>query len=346
MGAGSSVLSTLPARVLKRVLLPAVAVIVIALLPQVLGPNMVFLVSLLGAYAIAGFGMVLLTGHTGEFNIGFAALMALGAYGSGYLQQRGWPTALSLVGGLVPGLLLGIVLGIFAQRLTKFALAIVALATVVVTAQLAADLTDITGGFSGSFYPVLPVTELYYLVWALVGASAAVVSLILTSWVGRSLRAVRDSEIAAEMFGLSPGAVKFFAFIVSSLLGSLSGGLYALVVGVVFPDTFAIIVSLNIFVIVIVGGMRSLWGALLGALLLVSIPEATRTVTGLDTILIGLFGVLILMLKPTGIVGILSDLGRSIRAVSPRLSARRVTYDRAELSTARVPVTPQSRTQL
>lgn len=301
------------------------AVVVIGLLiavaPAVISSYLTLQLALIGIFAVGAFGMVVLTGHGGQFNLGFAGLMALGAYTAAVLQQHGVGLGVALLAAVFMGIVAGLLLGVFAFWLSAFAMAIVTYGFGIFVEQGVRALPSLTGGLSGTDLPPLSLSTLYYVTWGCAALAALIAWGIMRGWVGRWLRAVRDNAIAAEQLGLPVGRTKLTAYVITSPFAAFTGALYGEALKYISPSAFTLTLSLAFLVIVIVGGVTSLWGGLLGALLWVAVPELTSSVTGLYPILFGALTVAVLLIVPGGAV----DLPRAIRRWARQ--ARRIPPD-------------------
>jgi branched-chain amino acid transport system permease protein len=268
--------------------------------------------ALIGVFAIGAFGLVVLTGHGGQFNLGFAGLMALGAYTAAVLQEHGVPLGVALVAAVLVGFVAGALLGVFAYWLSEFAMAVVTFAFGIFVDQGVRALDGLTGGFSGIVLPALSLNFVYYTVWACVAVAALLAWLMLNGWLGRWLRAVRDNAIAAEQLGLPVKRVKLQGYVLTAPFATLTGGLYAQALGYIAPSAFNIVLSLAFLVIIIVGGVTSLWGGMIGAALWVAVPELTIDVPGLYPILFGALTVIVLIVVPGGAMDIPAAVARRL----------------------------------
>lgn len=300
----------------------AVALLVVLVLgaPALTNAHNIYLLSLIGVYTVASFGLILLTGHGGLLNLGYSGLLAIGAYIGGHFTNDGSSLLVAVVVSLVAGLFTGLVLGVFALWLGDFAIAIVTFGVGIFVAFAARELEKYTGGLSGMAVLAPGGMQLYQYVWACVTVAALVAWLLLRSWFGRSLRAIRDDSVAAAMFGLPVRRTRLLAFVVTSPFATVGGALYGQTLGYVSPEGFSIFLALGFVVIVILGGVTSLWGALIGSALWVLVPEWTSSVTGLYFILFGALALVLIRWAPNGVAGLVGALWRRLLA---RLTTRR-----------------------
>ncbi|MDD5349540.1 MAG: branched-chain amino acid ABC transporter permease [Chthoniobacteraceae bacterium] len=247
----------------------------------------------IGINIILGVGLNLVTGYTGQFSLGHAGFMAVGAYLSGsvtvFLAPRWLPalgggaageTALFLLaliaGGLGAGLA-GLAVGVPSLRLKGDYLAIVTLGFAEIIRVILQNM-EIVGGPRGLSIPIRP-TGLFgtYLAAAL---TVYVVVLLVHSTYGRGFLTVRDDEIAAEAMGINSTKYKVIAFVVAAFFAGIAGGLYAHFIQFITPEGFGYLKSVDIVVIVILGGMGNTPGVILAAILLTILPEGLRVMSG------------------------------------------------------------------
>jgi branched-chain amino acid transport system permease protein len=311
-----------------------------------------------GWYAIAIAGLTLLTGVSGQISLGQGAFMAVGAYATGLmLEHTHLPLIVPILVGVAAAGLVGVVIGLPATRLRGPYLAGVTLALVLAFQDLPAKFSSVFNGDQG--IPVNPVTPPpgvnsdQWLAWITLLAALVTMVLfanLLKSRFGRSLAAVRDDEIAAQASGLHPARLRVLAFGLASASAGLAGAFAALWTGIVSPNSFSLLLSIQLLAGMVIGGSGSLLGAWWGALALVYIPEWSNSLSGdfnisgnlsanLQNIIFGVLLIGIMMLAPTGIQG---WLRAAWRALSRRLTARR---RRPLLSSPPVTTTPtQERT--
>jgi len=143
----------------------------------------------------------------------------------------------------------------------------------------------------------------YYLVWSLVGFCLLFAIHLVDSRIGRSLRAIQGDEVAASLVGVNTWSTKVMIFVIAACMASAAGSLYAHYVTVLSPDSFGFMFSIEIVVMVIVGGSGSIWGALIGAVLLTLLPEYLRVLKDYDVLVYGAVVILVVMFVPRGIAG-------------------------------------------
>lgn len=285
-----------------RVALVGAAIIVLALLPIPLSEFRTVQLATVGAYFIAILGLDVLTGHSGQISLGHGAFMAVGAYTTGILMANHglrdlWtiPIAAGFAGGI------GLLAGIPALRLSGLYLALATFGIAIALPTVLKKFDHFTGGSTGITLFGKPTETghgagvkilgkqltnnewLYALTWTVAVFMFLVAWWLLSSRFGRSLRAVRDSELAAVASGVNRSAYKVAAFGVSAAYAGVAGSLLAINIAYVSPDTFPIQLSLYLLVGAVVGFFGSIWGAILGALLIQFLADIVGLIPHVDT---------------------------------------------------------------
>jgi len=320
------VVERLPGRVSGRALLAFLAVV--AVVPWLL-PNqyLVHVVVLAGLYVILAVGLNLVMGYANQVSLGHAGFYGLGAYVSAVLSVRyglspwlGMPIAAVATGALA------YVVGIPTLRLTSYYLGMATLGIGVVLQLAFVQLHGITGGSSG-LAGILPwdlgplrfstSTQHYYLVWAFAGLALWVARNLVNSRVGRVLRALGESEAAAEAMGVDTAAEKRRVFVLSAVYASVAGSLYAHYITVISPEIYSFLFSVVLVLMVAIGGIGLYWGAVVGAVLLTILPEALRKFGDWEVPLYGLALIVVILFLPRGIAGLFARKGPVARAPAP-----------------------------
>ena len=226
---------------------------------------------------------MLLVGYTGLVSLGHAAFLAIGAYAHAYFLSRGWPMALSLSAATALSALVGGVVGIPALRMVGIYLAIATLAFAIIIEQLANHWDAVTGGSRGIVVEqaeilgqsVTDPVVFYFLCLGLLVLSLLAAINVLRSSLGRAMVAVRDSEIAARSVGINLAGTKTVAFALSAGFAGLAGGLFAHRIGYLAPDAFTLTISIQLLLLVVVGGLGSLHGVIYGRFLSVFYPKGS-----------------------------------------------------------------------
>ncbi|MFA5112071.1 MAG: branched-chain amino acid ABC transporter permease [Desulfobaccales bacterium] len=306
---------------------------VLALTPLVMrNPYNLGILNLIGLYVIVVLGLNLFIGFAGQISLGHAAFFGLGAYGSAILtttyQMPAWP-AMILTAAAMAGVAL--VIGVPTLRLTGHYLAMATLGFNYVVDSIFVEWDAVTGGPSGlSGVPPLSIGGLtfdsdlkfHYLVWAFALVALTLCLNLVRSGVGRGLAALAADEVAASALGVDVRRQKIGVFILSAVLASVAGSLYAHYFGYVNPDAFSIFKSLDLVIMVVVGGMGSIWGTLFGAAFITILPHFLGFLQNYTDIIHGMILVVILLFLPQGFVTGLVDLVR-VRWARHRLAMGR-----------------------
>jgi branched-chain amino acid transport system permease protein len=304
--------------------------VLLLLLPTLSGENYYFLhISIMvGIFIILAQGLNILFGYAGQISIGHAAFYAIGAYASALLAARlSFPFwASSLLALLFTGLV-GFLLGLTCLRLRGEYLAITTVAFGEIVQVILTQWEEVSGGpegflnipkaHIGSFLFDSPV-RFYYLT-LLITLLSLVLARNLTSFkLGRSFRSVRDDPLAANILGVDTTRVKLIAFVLSAAYSGLAGSLYAHYSRALLPDYFSLSLSVLIFMMVMLGGMGSLYGPVIGAILLTVSFELLRVFQIYQMVIFGVLVLLITIFAPEGLVGIVKGIVQKRSALSSR----------------------------
>ncbi|GAA1745874.1 branched-chain amino acid ABC transporter permease [Nonomuraea bangladeshensis] len=302
----------------------AVALLAAALYaPFQLVPFHVFQLTMVLVYAVALLGLNLLVGHAGQISLGHGAFFAVGAYTAAVLTHGpGLPYPLTLPAAAVVAFLLGLAFGVPAVRLRGLYLALVTLAIAIFLVPLLKRFEHVTGGSMGLTLPkpgppawsgLAEDQWLYFLALAVAVASFALVGSLLRSRVGRALHALRDDEGAAEVMGVRLSAYKTLAFAWSAMFAGVAGCVYTWVIGFVSPDSFTVNLSITLLAGLVVGGLGSTAGPVLGALFVMFVPSIAQDLNeAAPGVIFGLLIIAVMYVAPTGLAGLAGRLIRKI----------------------------------
>ncbi len=276
-------------------------------------------------FAIAGIGLIVLSGRAGQISLGHAAFMACGAYVQALLVGVGFGILVSLPAAVLFSAAMGLIIGLPSLRMRGIYLAFATYAFAFIVEEILIRWESVTGGSRGLQVEAPPLigalnwrfeseSAFYYLTLALFALTLLAALNLLRSPTGRAFAAVRDSEIAAQSMGINVGAVKLTAFAVSAGMAGLAGALYAHLLFVITPESFTIILSIQLLMMIIVGGIAALHGAVFGAVFLVMIrelpaeanawlPDALAVQSGLEAGIFGLIIILFILFEPLGVHG-------------------------------------------
>ena len=273
-------------------------------------------------YSVVGLGLMLLAGFTGLFSLGHAAFLGVGAYTQAVLTNHGvpFPLALAMSAGL--SALAGVVVGLPALRVKGIYLGMATLAFGFILEEVFARWESVTGGNSGLNvkppnvfgWVVGSGSEFYYLCLVITVVATLVVLNLLRSPTGRAFVAIRDSEISAQSMGIHLAYYKTLSFAISAALAGIGGALYAHNLRFLSPDQFNIIQSIDLLLMVVIGGLGSIHGVFFGAVFLITMPQlisASKGILptivaeapGLKSAVYGAVLVLFVLFEPMGMYG-------------------------------------------
>ena len=304
----------------------------VALLPLlVTGRYNTNVLLLAGAWAIAALGLTVVLGYAGQISLAQASFFGIGAYAIGLgTVHYGLNWWLAFVLGLVVAVAGGIILGATTLKLGGHYLAMVTIGFQIIFTLVMTNWSAFSGGPDGitriprpPFFVPLNTAQRY--AWFALAATflvALAVHALRDSRLGRSMRAVRENEIAAEALGVDTVRVKVTAFAISAVLGAVGGSIYASGFLYIAPDTFDFGTSVQFLAMVLVGGRESLAGSVLGAGLLTFLPEWLRELKKIYLVVYGSIIVLVIVFMPEGLWGFVTLLGRSLGRPTPLPATR------------------------
>jgi branched-chain amino acid transport system permease protein len=301
----------------------ALAIVVLALLPQVIGGFLSETLVVVGTFVLLGLGLNIVVGYAGLLDLGYVAFYAVGAYVLASLTspiatavmatgiQLDFWTAMPFV--MLAAALAGLMVGAPVLRLRGDYLAIVTLGFgEIARIVLGSDwMKPYVGGAQG--ITQIPPAQLfglsfrqpenlYYLVLVLCVIAAFAAYSLANSRVGRAWNAMREDEVVAEATGINTHKYKLLAFMLGAVFGCLAGAVFAVRIGSVFPHSFELLVSINALALIILGGMGSIPGVIVGAAVLVGLPELLREFADFRLLLYGAILIAMMILKPEGLV--------------------------------------------
>lgn len=291
---------------------------VLLLTPLLAGSFLSQVLVLVGLFALLGLGLNVVVGFAGLLDLGYVAFFAIGAYTVGLLTSTGehgifhfsfWTAVpIAMVVSMIGGVLLGIpVLGIRGDYL---AIATMGFGEIIRLLVLSDFLRPWLGGSQGILAIPKPVIfgielsgpeELFYLTLLMCALVVFVASRLRDSRLGRAWMAVREDEDVAEAMGINLVNAKLLAFGLGAAFGGLSGAIFAVMVGSVFPHSFQLLISINVLSLIIVGGMGSLPGVMVGSLVLVGLPELLREFAEFRFLVYGVALVATMQFRPEGL---------------------------------------------
>jgi branched-chain amino acid transport system permease protein len=250
--------------------------------PFVLSSYLVSQLVFVCIYATVGVGLMILTGFTGQASLGHAAFLAIGAYTAAYLQQYNVPFPVYfLAGGLLTGVV-GALVGFPALRLQGIYLVIATISFAFIVEEVLARWESVTHGNEGMRVKTLSLfgqavpqngPTFYFLCLGVLILTIVGTLNLLRSPTGRAFVAIRDSEVSAQSMGIHLARYKTLSFAISAALAGIGGALYAHKLKFISPDQFDIIQSIDLVLMIVVGGIGSVHGAFLGAIFLITMPQ-------------------------------------------------------------------------
>ena len=275
-------------------------------------------------WSVCGLGLMLLTGQTGQASLGHSAFMALGCYSCVIMMESGVPFIIALpMAGVITGCF-GALIAIPALKLHGVYLAIATLALAILADDIIVLLEPWTGGVAGKVPPDIEVvgltinrwgnpTEWYYMTLIVVLVCTLFYRNLLRAPLGRSFAAVRDSEISAQAMGVNIARTKTIAFGLSCAITGLGGALMGLFAGAFNNETFNFLLSIQLLMMIVVGGLGFIHGAFLGAIVIAFLPQFLSIVSdtmghgvaipGLESAVFGVILIVFILFEPMGLYG-------------------------------------------
>ncbi len=286
-------------------------------------PYYLQLLTFIGINTLLALGLNMLMGYAGQISLGHAAFYGIGAYTSAILTTTyGLSPWLALPCAVGLAALVALLVGLPTLKLSGYYLGMGTLGFGMIGFIVFREWDGLTGGASGFVgIPSLALGPLdltaganyFFLVWGIVLAAVITCRRLIRSRMGRALRAIHDSEAAARAVGVHTMALKLRIFIFSAALAALCGFLYAHYVTFISPGSFDFLASIRMVTMVVIGGMASVWGALLGAGLLTMLPEWLHAFSDFEMIVYGLIMMLVMIVMPQGLTRGLLDLYQRAR---------------------------------
>lgn len=306
----------------STLLLYCLLVLIFSVLPLVSDAYMIYMLNLLLINTIIAIGLQLLTGYTGLLSLGHSAFFGIGAYGSAFLTSTlglSFWTALPLSGAITA--MVGFAVGVPSLRMKGLYLAIATMAFAFITEQVILQWQAVTNGVRGVsvdrptmvYGSVFNDYSYYYLSLVITLGLALFARNLLRAPSGRALIAIRDSELAAQAVGISMARYKVMIFGVSAFYAGIAGSLFAHFMQYIAPENFTLMESIGFIVMIVIGGLGSLQGAVVGAGFITFLPEGIRFAkdlfpfvkqqSGLQMVVYALILILFILYEPHGLYG-------------------------------------------
>ncbi|GAU08063.1 branched-chain amino acid ABC transporter permease [Desulfoplanes formicivorans] len=297
----------------KMYLCFAVFVLAMAFGPSFLNPYWVDVLNNIGIYAILALSLNFILGHAGMFHMGHAAFFAVGAYVTAILNTMYhipivWLMPLS---GIAAALFAAIVARPIIHLRGDYLLIVTIGIVEIVRIALVNDIFGVTGGANGIFgigrpeffgMKIRRPHQFYYYIWIFLGISVLLFRMLENSRFGRALNCIKEDELAAEGCGINTAHYKLIAFVLGAFWAGMVGNIYASKMMIISPESFSFWESVLYFTIVILGGSGSIPGVILGAFLIVGLPEVFRQFASARMLIFGAAMVIMMIFRPSGIL--------------------------------------------
>ncbi|POM23031.1 High-affinity branched-chain amino acid transport system permease protein LivH [Actinomadura rubteroloni] len=305
---------------------PVLLLLAALVAPFQLVPFRVFQLTMVFVYALALLGLNLLVGHTGQISLGHGGFFAVGSYTAAVMMDR-WdvPYLLTLPAAAALAFAVGLALGVPVLRLRGLYLALVTMSIAIFLVPLLKRFGSLTGGSMGLTlaHPEAPSWTglaqdqwLYFAALAVTAACALVNRSLLRSRVGRALHAVRDNEAAAEVMGVRPAHYKTLAFAWSAMFAGAAGAVNTWVIAFVSPDSFTVNLSIMLLAGIVIGGLGSTYGPLLGGAFVMYVPTVAQGLNeAAPNVVFGVLIIAVMYVAPTGLAGLAGRAGRSFEQI-------------------------------
>ena len=285
-------------------------VLLLLLLPWYAPEHITYVATIIFIYAIGVQGQNLLIGYTGQISFGQAGFLAIGAFAFGHMSRLGMPWPIGLfAAGLAAGLF-GLVVGFPSLRLKGPYLAIATLGFGIAVYQVFVNSEVLSGGRMGliiqkmtPLFGLTAITFNYYFNFLIALLFTLTTYNIVSSYMGRAFIAIRDNDIAAEVIGVNLTSYKLLSFAVSSFYTGVQGGLYGLFMGYLEPNMFTFMEAITLFVAVIIGGLASVEGSIMGAAFVILVPQVFSAYNAVVPVVYGVTILLVLIFEPLGLYG-------------------------------------------
>jgi branched-chain amino acid transport system permease protein len=264
-----------------------------------------------GINALATMGLSLLMGYAGQISLGHGAFLGIGAYASGILTTKyGLHPLAAFLAGILLSAAVAVLVGKPTLRLKGHYMAVATLGFGEIVFIAFNELSWLTGGPSGlaNIAPLsiggaaIEGSSFLYLTWALVFLTLAFSLNVINSRVGRALRAVHGSELAANAMGVDAARYKLKVFVLSAVYASMAGSLYAHFLSFISPNAFSLMFSILLLMMVVIGGSRTIWGAVAGSAILTFLPEYLRALEDFEVLVYGAILLAVLLFMPQGLL--------------------------------------------
>jgi branched-chain amino acid transport system permease protein len=285
-------------------------VLLLLLFPWYAPEHMTYIVTIIFIYSIGVQGQNILIGYTGQISFGQAAFLAIGAFTFGHMARIGIPWPIGLFsGGLAAGIF-GLLVGFPSLRLKGPYLAIATLGFGIAVYQIFVNFEALSGGRMGliinrlsPLFGLSRITFNYYFNFSIAFIFTLATYNIISSYMGRAFIAIRDNDIAAEVIGVNLTRYKLLSFAISSFYTGAQGGLFGLFIGYLEPNMFTFMEAITLFVAVIIGGLASVEGSIMGAAFVILVPQVFSAYKEMVPVVYGVTILIVLIFEPLGLYG-------------------------------------------
>jgi branched-chain amino acid transport system permease protein len=280
------------------------------LLPWYAPEHVTYVATVILIYCVGVQGQNILIGYTGQISFGQAGFLAIGAFTFGHLSRLGMPWPIGLLAGGTAAGLFGLVVGFPSLRLKGPYLAIATMGFGIAVYQVFVNSEFLSGGRMGlmveKLTPLLGLSGIsfnYYFNFFIAALFTLATYNLVSSYVGRAFIAIRDNDIAAEVLGVNLTRYKLLSFAISSFYTGVQGGLYGLFLGYLEPNMFTFMESITLFVAVIIGGLASVEGSIMGAAFIILVPQVFSAYKEMVPVVYGVTILIVLIFEPLGLYG-------------------------------------------
>jgi len=285
-------------------------VLLLILLPWYAPEHITYIATIIFIYSIGVQGQNILIGYTGQISFGQAAFLAIGAFTFGHMARLGIPWPIGLItGGLAAGIF-GLLVGFPSLRLKGPYLAIATLGFGIAVYQIFVNFEVLSGGRMGliidrlsPLFGLSRITFNYYFNFLIAFIFTLATYNIISSYMGRAFIAIRDNDIAAEVIGVNLTRYKLLSFAISSFYTGVQGGLFGLFIGYLEPNMFTFMEAITLFVAVIIGGLASVEGSIMGAAFVILVPQVFSAYKEMVPVVYGVTILIVLIFEPLGLYG-------------------------------------------
>ena len=287
----------------------AILALALGLIPWAVNPFRVRVFTLTGIYTIAATGLTLFMGFTGQISLAQAAFFGIGAYTSGILTIAGVPFPIAFFAAGAVAALFGLLIGFPSLRARGFYLAMATLGFMLSMTIVFKNAAGLTGGVSGlGGIPAASIGPLslegfipyYYAAWAVAAAVLYLAQRLTTSYLGLTFRAIANNELAAESLGMNAYMYRLLSFLICAFLAGIAGSLYAHLDRVIAPESFTFEEAVIFLTMAVIGGLTTIYGGLIGAMVYTVIGEQLRTFERGQVIIVGAILILLVIFLPGG----------------------------------------------